>query len=79
MIVRTNSDRARRAARALKAYRSCVGDADTTPEEDVTDLLCDLRHYCDAEDLDLAALDRIGHSLYRHECAEERAARNSAP
>lgn len=39
------------------------GDA-SCPEEDVIDLLADLRHYCDREGLCLGDLDRMAHQHY---------------
>lgn len=66
-----NDDRARRAAHALRAYRNYTGDGATTADEDVIDLLTDIRHYCDGQDLDLGRCDRIAHTTYLAECDEE--------
>ncbi len=72
-IMRTNDDRARRAAHALRAYRDYTGDGATAPDEDVIDFLTDLRHYCDRHDLALGNCDRIAHGHYLEELTEEKA------
>ncbi len=41
----------------------------------VTDILTDLRHYCDRHELDLGELDRLAHSHYLAELHEERSVR----
>ena len=46
------------------------GDAHTTEEEDVTDFLTDLRHFCDRAGLALGELDRIAQSHYVAELEE---------
>lgn len=66
----SNDDRARRAAHALRAYRDCMGDGPVSPDENVVDLLTDLRHFCDQHDLDLGNCDRIAHGAYLAELAE---------
>lgn len=37
------------------------------PEDFITDLLTDIRHYCDSEGLDFAACDRCAHQHYVRE------------
>ncbi|MEL6216350.1 MAG: hypothetical protein AAFQ99_11825 [Pseudomonadota bacterium] len=61
----TNKQRAERAARTLVTYRKLVGESDPSAEEDVTDLLADLRHFCDVIGRDFDALnDRaFGHYM----------------
>jgi len=67
----TNRIRAERIDAALAAYRSHVGDGPAEPDEAVTDLLTDLRHYCDRENLDIADRDRLAEIHYQAELAEE--------
>lgn len=69
----TNDDRAKRAAHAVRAYRDYTGDAELSPDEDVIDLLTDLRHFCDRRDLDLGRCDQIAHASYLAELDEEKA------
>ena len=57
------ANRARRAKAALQAYRAYTGDMQCSPDEDLIDLLCDLRHFADLEGLCFGACDRIA---YRH-------------
>lgn len=71
-MIRTNRDRARRAAYALKAYHTYTGNGACAPEEDLTDLLCDLRHYADGKCLQFHECDNRGYSLYCQECDEQR-------
>lgn len=72
-IIPTNDDRAKRAAHAVRAYRDYTGDAELSPDEDVIDLLTDLRHFCDRRDLDLGRCDQIAHASYLAELDEEKA------
>lgn len=72
-IIPTNDDRAKRAAHTLRAYRDYTGDGATSPDEDVIDLLTDLRHFCDRHDLNLGIYDRIAHAIYLAELDEEKA------
>ncbi len=69
----TNDERARRAAHALRAYRDYTGDGPVSPDENVVDLLTDLRHLCDRYNLNLGRCDRIAHTAYLAECDEEKA------
>lgn len=66
-----NQTRAERIDAALSAYRAHVGDGPAEPDEAVTDLLTDLRHYCDRENLTLTELNRIAETHYEAELAEE--------
>lgn len=74
---RTNADRAETAARVLDAYRGQKSHGAAEPE-DVQDLLSDLRHLCDRDELDFADLDRRAHDNYSAEVVEERNARKAA-
>lgn len=62
-----DAHRARRAAEALRAYRAHEGDGPCAPDEDLIDLLTDLRHFADLEGLSFGACDRIA---YRHYLAD---------
>ena len=66
-----NDDRARRAAHALRAYRDCTGDGPVSPDENVVDLLTDLRHFCDRHNVNHARCDRVAHTAYLAERDEE--------
>lgn len=59
----TDADRARRAGAALRAYREHTGDQPCSSDEDLIDILADLRHFADLEGLNFGACDRIA---YRH-------------
>ena len=65
-----NDDRARRAAHALRAYRDYTGDRPVSPDENVVDLLTDLRHLCDRYNVNLGRCDRVAHTAYLAEVAE---------
>ena len=54
---------ATRAARVV-ALRNPNEEAAESPEEFVRDLLADLRHYCDAHDVDFSAADDTAQSHY---------------
>ncbi len=48
-----NAWRAKQAAKALAHFAELTGDAGAnSPEETVTDLLCNIGHYCDREGID---------------------------
>lgn len=69
---RPNSQRARRADAAVyvnarnmppsRDERTIPGDPDA--QDNVTDLLANLRHLCDARGWDFAALDKTAHTHY---------------
>ena len=61
---RRNYPRARRAQRALRAHGT---ERFVAQPHDLTDLLADLRHYCDIRGWDFGNQDRIA---YDHYCAE---------
>lgn len=64
----TNADRAERINRILPIYkREMLGESGTPDDGTVSDLLADLRHYCDREDLDFAVLDRVAYVNYTEE------------
>jgi hypothetical protein len=50
---------------AIDAERITAGPE--TPSEAITDLLADIRHYCDTYDLDYAELDRVAYGHYLEE------------
>jgi hypothetical protein len=52
---------------SIESLRS-QGSGQQSPDGFVTGLLADLRHYCDAHELDFAALD---HRAYQHYCLEQ--------
>jgi hypothetical protein len=60
----TNQDRADRVTTTLAAYMATKGETPDTPETDLIDLLADIRHFCDTEELALGDLDRIAHGHY---------------
>jgi len=67
-----NDDRARRAAHALRAYRDCMADGPVSPDENVVDLLTDLRHFCDRHSINLGRCDRSAHTADLAERDEEK-------
>jgi hypothetical protein len=64
-----NRQRARRA-------RRCLPDTEDPISMHIIDMLADLRHLCDRQDLDFASLDR---QAYDHYCVEVRANRQDPP
>lgn len=69
MSSRHNTGRCEAARFALRSHGRAKGDVAGEDEYAVIDLLADLRHYCDAENLCLGGLDRIA---YAHYVAERR-------
>jgi hypothetical protein len=60
-----NAIRADRAAQALAYYRvAALREPGASVETVLSDLLSDLRHFCDRRNLDLAQLDRMAHRNY---------------
>lgn len=66
-----NSDRAAWAETALTAFAEQTGQqrdlTEYEPQCVIADLLCDLRHYCKAHDVDFEDCARIGHNHFRCE------------
>lgn len=63
-----------RVRRVVIAFHSAYDTGDASTEaaaECVTDMLTDLRHFCDWRSLTFADLDRSAHSHYLHERAED--------
>jgi len=54
------------AATAVEAYRDNMEE----PDQLAADMLADLRHFCDLNGLDFAALDRRGRIAYLEEIEE---------
>jgi hypothetical protein len=65
----TNAERAAHADRTVTNY-----SADSSPEECLSDLLGDLRHFCDKYGVDFGERDNVGHRNYLSELAEEKPA-----
>ena len=65
----TNEQRSARALGALTYYKgSCLYESGPAgSEEDVTDLLTDLRHYCARNKIDFEHLANISHAHYCEE------------
>ena len=63
-------DRAKFALRTIKRYKDIRGTDESDLETNVTDLLTDLRHLCDAKSFDFAKLDRMAYSHYSVEVQE---------
>ncbi len=53
-----------RVAVIERILRSHCGTDSVNPEQDVADILADLRHYCDAHGLAYHELDRKAHGFY---------------
>lgn len=63
-----NEVRAERVKGALDYYRVAgVREPGASVETVLSDLLSDLRHLCDHENLDLAGIDRMAHRNYLNE------------
>lgn len=68
-----NARRAKIIAQLAKHYLGENIDADNlSADEYITDLLADIRHYCDSENLEFAKLDRIAQGHYAQERGELR-------
>jgi hypothetical protein len=70
MKLPTNRNRADWASIAIDAYASAVNAADEEPELNVSDLLCDLMHYCNVEQIDWHRCVARAQDHYREEVAE---------
>jgi len=62
-----NAMRANRVARALVFYQDALQERGPRGETVMTDLLADLRHYCDQMHHDFATLDRMASLNYVNE------------
>ncbi len=63
-----NAVRAERVQQALDYYRVAgLREPGASVETVLSDLLSDLRHLCDRENLDLAGIDRMAHRNYLNE------------
>lgn len=68
----TNADRATAGQMGLEAYAKSVNMADEEPHEmNLTDLLADLMHFCDREQIDFHSCVARAHDHYREEVREE--------
>jgi hypothetical protein len=63
----TNLDRAEWAAAALRHFQCITG---TEYDDALTDLLCDLKHWSDREDIDFQNTLDTAHMHYEAECEE---------
>ena len=64
----THDDRAARIESVLSQYKANgLGEAGTSDDSTVSDLLADIRHYCDREDLDFGVLDNVAYTNYIEE------------
>jgi hypothetical protein len=70
---KTNARRAARADVAIAMYRRLAGDNRCGSEEDLIDLLGDLRHFADARDIKYHVCDARADELYDDEVADESA------
>jgi hypothetical protein len=59
-----NTDDAGPKMRVALIEKIFTKDYDDGPEQDASELLADLRHYCDAHGLAFHELDRKGHDFY---------------
>lgn len=69
----TNARRAARADVAIAMYRRLADDNRCGCEEDLIDLLSDLRHFADAHDIRYHVCDARADDLYGDEVADESA------
>jgi hypothetical protein len=64
-----NSDRAERAAEAVKAFAALTGIEQDDPRTQIQDLLADLFHLCDRHEIDVVEALRSG--IHHYECERE--------
>ena len=67
----SNRDRANWAEEAIDHFAGIVGQRDEDLATNTGDLLCDIMHLCDFENLDFSALLDRARGHYDEECAEE--------
>ena len=67
-----NKAAAERIDRAFEMMRTQGEYSGSGDSEDVTDLLADLRHFCDKEGLDFGELDSTAHRHYTAEVVQAR-------
>ncbi len=67
----TDTDESGPETRVAKIERIFRTDYDNGPEQDVTEILADLRHYCDHHGLDYGERDRAAHGFYLAEVASQ--------
>lgn len=67
-----NDTRAKRIDAAMLAYRSKVGDATGSPEEEAIDLMTDFFHWIEREGLDRGAVYRAALNFFMFEVEHER-------
>lgn len=63
----TNKQRIARARRTVVAHRHHPDDNAPLTDEDIADLLADLRHLCDHTGFDFVALNRSSRNYYLSE------------
>ncbi len=63
----SNSGRCEAARFAMTSYHWSKGETMEESATSIIDLLADLRHFCDAENLDFADLDRVAGTHYHAE------------
>lgn len=72
-MTETTTRKAELAAKTLEAYEQVVGGKyeGELPETRVSDLLADLRHYCDQEGIDWSEVERLADYHYSAEVRGE--------
>ena len=63
----SNRERANRAKPALCSYQDLVGEVDPSFEATVSDLLADIRHFCDDHNLNFDDLEQRALRHYHSE------------
>ena len=63
----TNQSRITAAQTALDAHRDRAKDFTSNAEEAIVDLMTNLRHLCEAEDLDFTGIVRMSRSHFSEE------------
>lgn len=63
----TNQSRITAAQKALDAHRDHAKDFTSDTEEAIIDLMTNLRHLCEAEDLDFTGIVRLSRSHFTEE------------
>ena len=62
-----NKIRSDRASAALQAHKLALGESGISPEEDIIDLLTDLRHYCHQKKINFAAALEMSEYIFGEE------------
>lgn len=60
----TANEMTQRRVQTVRLAQQKYWDVSDSADSAVTDMLCDIRHFCDAEGLDFGKLDKTAHRHY---------------